>query len=323
VGSAALRYVQSINERIVNRVVLNQDDLDLMQLELEAIGIDMCRQLFDPEFVRLLWAHRSEIKSVQVTSFEPYIPWELLRLEHPDEEWIDDKFLCEYGLIRSFGGRTPPKRLKGDDWRYLRASYEHNLHPNLGREVESLRTKLAEYGTELREIEPRILALLSALEDPDFDVLHIVCHGKTELDNIELTKLVLSDRQTPQGPMPVTVEPATVRSRARLRKRLPLIFLNACETAQQAPSLTNWGGWPDAFWDRGAGAFVGTSWAVREESAVAFAEAFYGTLLEGSPLTEATTAGRSAAKAEGDASWLAYVVYGHREARIDDAPAME
>jgi len=107
-----------------------------------------------------------------------------------------------------------------------------------------------------------------------------------------------------------------VRGEAKLKARAPLVFLNACETGQQAPSLTDWGGWPKTFWEAGAGAFVGTSWSVRERPAAAFSEAFYTSLLKGDTLAGAARAARTAAKAIGDASWLAFVVYGHPMAQL-------
>jgi len=126
---------------------------------------------------------------------------------------------------------------------------------------------------------------------------------------------VIGDRQTPQGPQPVTLDATTVRRTARLEERTPLVFLNACETGDQGASLTDWGGWPRAFCETGAGAFIGTSWSVRERPATTFATAFYDAMLDGRTLAEAAGAARSAAKQLGDASWLAFVVYGHPMAR--------
>nr|MBA2669951.1 hypothetical protein [Gemmatimonadota bacterium] len=59
---------------------------------------------------------------------------------------------------------------------------------------------------------------------------------------------------------------------------------------------------------------------VRERPAQEFAEAFYSSLLRGSTLTAAANAGRAAARALGDGSWLAFTVYGRLGARAK-APA--
>jgi hypothetical protein len=55
---------------------------------------------------------------------------------------------------------------------------------------------------------------------------------------------------------------------------------------------------------------------VREKPAAAFARAFYDQLLDGGTLAEAAREGRAAAKALGDGSWLAFVVYGEPSARL-------
>jgi CHAT domain-containing protein len=93
------------------------------------------------------------------------------------------------------------------------------------------------------------------------------------------------------------------------------VFLNACETGRIGAVLTAWGGWPNVFLRAGAGAFVGSSWAVRDKPAGVFATAFYNSLLDGGTLAEAASAARAEAKKLGDVSWLAYKVYGHPRAR--------
>ncbi len=315
-AAAPLAYVQSIYKRVVDRVLLNSDDLQVFSRELKAIGTDMCRQLLDPELVRLLWGRRGDISVVQVTSREPYIPWELLRLEHPDSNDVDDRFLGEYGLVRTFKGPMPPRVLHGADWRYLVGTYPNNSLPPVGDEVDFLTSTLPGMGIAPRLIPSDPEKIYEALGSPDFDVLHISCHGSTALDEIERTQLIVSDRRIGQEIRPVTIDTTTVRGEAKLKARAPLVFLNACETGQQAPSLTDWGGWPKTFWEAGAGAFVGTSWSVRERPAAAFSEAFYSSLLKGDTLAGAARAARTAAKAIGDASWLAFVVYGHPMAQL-------
>ena len=83
--------------------------------------------------------------------------------------------------------------------------------------------------------------------------------------------------------------------------------------------LTSIGGFAEAFLRAGAGAFVGTLWAVCDRPARTFGEAFYGALLGGRTLAEATRAGRDGARAAGEATWLAYVVYGHPHATLSAA----
>jgi CHAT domain-containing protein len=175
-------------------------------------------------------------------------------------------------------------------------------------------------GTELtpEQLDPAPGTLLDALANPEFDVLHILCHGETELDNIEAARLILADRPS-RTTQPFVVDATTVAAEARLDIRTPppLIFLSSCESGQQGFSLTDQGGWPRAFISKGVGSFVGTSWSVRESPAIEFAVGFYDALLSGKPLCAAANAGRSSAKAKPDASWLAFVVYGKPMARME------
>ena len=75
-------------------------------------------------------------------------------------------------------------------------------------------------------------------------------------------------------------------------------------------------GWAQGFMAAGAGAFVGTLWAVRSESAAAFAETFYAALTAGSTLGEACRQARTeTGRHHDDPTWLAYSVYGDPAAK--------
>ncbi|HET7037376.1 MAG TPA: CHAT domain-containing protein [Thermomicrobiaceae bacterium] len=313
---SSLRYVQGIYQRIVEDVL--PKDLPLFQDRLRGIGAEMSQQLFPDDLVRtILWPHRDQISAVQVTTDEPYIPWELARLRHPDTGEVDEKFLCEYGLVRSLRGRSGPRDLRAQRWRYLTASYPNFTLQPVGAEVGYFDQEVQPGGGEVAQIPADPGKLLDALKAPDFDVLHVSCHGQTGLKDAEQSVLIISDQKTPRGPRPVTLSPADVTGLGRpLAACCPLVFLNACESGQQAPVLTDWGGWPRAFWEAGCGAFVGTSWSVHEQPAANFTRGFYDALRGGATLAEAAAAGRAAAKPLGDATWLAYVVYGNPVARV-------
>jgi CHAT domain-containing protein len=98
----------------------------------------------------------------------------------------------------------------------------------------------------------------------------------------------------------------------------PLVFLNACRTAGEAPWLAETMGWAKQFMRAGAGAFVGSLWAVRSSAARTFAEAFYDALVtQGLALgTASLRARQSIADEAGDPTWLAYAIYGHPAAAV-------
>ena len=81
-------------------------------------------------------------------------------------------------------------------------------------------------------------------------------------------------------------------------------------------------GWAKQFMSAGAGAFLGSLWAVRSDSARAFADVFYQALVtERVPLDAASLQARQAiAGDDGDPTWLAYTVYGNPSATIATGP---
>jgi CHAT domain-containing protein len=93
----------------------------------------------------------------------------------------------------------------------------------------------------------------------------------------------------------------------------PLVFMNACTSAGKAPLFTDVSSWADRYLYSGAGAFVGSLWEVRDQSAPEFAAAFYQKLTSGGTLGEAVKAGREIIKANnpGDPTRLAYTLYGN------------
>lgn len=66
----------------------------------------------------------------------------------------------------------------------------------------------------------------------------------------------------------------------------------------------------------GAGLFIGPLWEVGDATAYAFSLTFYTALLRGATIAQATRQGRTAARRQGDPTWLAYSVYGHPNATV-------
>jgi len=315
-GATTLAYVKSLYRRLTEDVLRTRADAAAFADKIAGLGLEMCGELFPADFVDAIWPVRHRIKVVQVTSWEPFIPWELVRLRHPSGK-RDERHLAEYGLVRTLHGRTPPRRLRRRDWSYLAASYPGGTYESVGAEVVFMTDDLPKKrGIVPRAIPATYEAFRGALAAGDFDVLHVACHGLSPDDDLSRAVLVLGDEVGPGGPRPVQVDATTLEGFAQLAERRPLVFLNACESGKLGPSLTAWGGWPASFLRAGAGAFVGTSWAVREKPARLFAETFYGALLDGVPLAEAALRARNAARL-GDGSWLAFKVYGHPLARLE------
>jgi CHAT domain-containing protein len=102
----------------------------------------------------------------------------------------------------------------------------------------------------------------------------------------------------------------------------PIVFFNACRTAGEVPGLVQMMGWAKQFMGAGAGAFLGSLWAVRSNSAQSVADAFYqGFVTDRLPLGAASLRARQAIAEEGDPTWLAYTVYGNPAATIGEQGA--
>lgn len=316
-GSATRGYVNGIYQRIETQVLETYDDFQVFDIKLRAISTDMSDQLFDPAFVRAVWDRRDAIRGIKVYSREPHIPWELVRLRHPDTGEVDERYLCEYGLVRNLGGASRPRTIGRGAWSYLVGDYPNQTQKALSEDAKYLASSLPGRGIQPAKIASTEREMLLALEAGAFDVLHIACHGQSDQQKIDDARLIIGDRQTIRhGVQPIAIDALTVQQTAKLATRGPLVFLNACQSGREGQSLTRLGGWPAAFWTAGAGAFVGTSWSVYEKPAAVFASAFYDALLDGATLGAAAAKARSAAKQLGDASWLAYLVYGDPRATM-------
>jgi CHAT domain-containing protein len=95
-----------------------------------------------------------------------------------------------------------------------------------------------------------------------------------------------------------------------------VVTLNACQVGRAGYKLTSIGGFARAFLSKGAGLFISSMWSVGDGTARTFTETLYRGLLDGKKLSEATIAAREASRKAGEATWLAYTVYGHPDATL-------
>jgi CHAT domain-containing protein len=104
-----------------------------------------------------------------------------------------------------------------------------------------------------------------------------------------------------------------------LRLSAPTIFMNACRSAGLNATYNRLDSWAGKFLEAGAGAFIGSLWAVSDGAAREFAQEFYSRLRAGSSLGEAVKLARQvAARRADDPTWLAYSVYGDPRATIGE-----
>ncbi|HEY1694680.1 MAG TPA: CHAT domain-containing protein [Polyangiaceae bacterium] len=263
----------------------------------------------------ILWQQRERIRTVQITSDEPWVPWEVCRLTGKGEDGrvVDGPFLAEaFEVTRWLYGAAPPAQLTlrklalvvpGDSG-LTNAQAEADFVRGLGQE-----------GRQVIPLKADFLEITDAMAHGSYDVWHFTGHGRADVAaNADQDVIELSGGQFLR-PEDVSGEVENV-----LASR-PIVFLNACQTSQGGLSLSSIGGWAQRFIcpetsGSSASAFIGSYWSVGDDAALTFARMFYTRLIAGDTIGRAARAARAAVRDTGDPTWLAYTVYADPNARL-------
>jgi hypothetical protein len=312
-------YVNKLYEEIENRWVSNRADAAAFNEDLRAFGAQLWDELFPAALQADLWQHRDSIRSVMVYSEEPFIPWELVHMKEPGKPLgAEPLFLAQKGIVRwlhNFG--YPPDKLflRAGRCRYVIPDYPHADYrlPEALEEAQFLQQKF-----QATAVDPQLNSVRTLLsQGADFDLLHFAGHGVAEHDNIANAQFMLQGRVEAGNYLPSYLSATTVEQFASLESAdgtRPMIVLNACQAGRAGYRLSGIGGFARAFLTGKAGVFVGALWSVGDQPARSFTEQLYHQLLAGDRLAEAAIAARETARKSGEATWLAYVIYGHPHA---------
>lgn len=317
------RFVKGIYDDIEQRRLKSPNDHAAFLLELRSYGATLFRSLLPQQVQRALWKHRNEIESILLLSTETHVPWELVHICDPDTGTLPDEqcFLAEKGLVRWLHNtQVQPETIP------VRTGKTRHIVPDypaaewkLPATKDELAFMSTHFGTtDVGNNATDLYTLLTG--DPDLDMLHFAGHGQAASADIRDAAILMLGKVGQQQWSPDHAKALVVRSLplsegARAR---PFVFLNACQVARAGHVVGTIGGFAAAFLSRGAGAFVAPLWAVGDAPAFVFGEALYrGFFHGGLTLSAATTAARKVAAANGDATWLAYAVYGHHDARAE------
>jgi predicted DNA-binding transcriptional regulator YafY len=270
-------------------------------MERAGLGLwnDMVPELIKEQF----WLLRGNITAFSIAAADDIIPWELL---YPMTEDHDEGFLVEqFPVVRRVYGQRRLRTFTVGETRYVVPS---GAPRNAVSEIATIRRVLGEAESRADAID-RLDVLLDLIESGDCGLLHFACHNSFTADG-EGSVISMDG-----GAFVPTLLTKAVTKRT-LDQWHPLVFINACRSAGSTPEYTRIMGWAQRFMAAGAGAFAGTLWAVRSESAATFAEAFYAALRAGIPLGEASRQARvETDRDHDDPTWLAYTVYGDPAAR--------
>lgn len=219
---------------------------------------------------------------------------------YPVNEGREEGFLCErLPVVRRVFGQDRVRELALHEAVFV---VPPGSPTNAEQEVHALNARLGPGRQDLRVLTQR-QELTNLLESGHRGVLHFACHNTFTAAGSEIA---MAD-----GPF-APIDLAVAAEAHRLRADRPLIFFNACSSAGEIGWFGATLGWAPQFLKAGAGAFIGTLWPVRSQSALHFADAFYEQLItHGKPLGQAALTARNATRSQdGDPTWLAYAVYG-------------
>ena len=277
----------------------------LVRNRLRNLGVQLWADAVPKAIRDQFWDMADRIKLFTVASDMDAVPWELL---YPEDGSNDNGFLVEqFPVVRRVYGQGRARQLPLASAAYI---VPPGSPDNAMNEVQAVRSQLGASIND-RGVVQRLDEIIELLESSP-SVLHFACHNQFTDQSGSVIKLE-------GGPLRPSDLASAVQKHG-LAAASPLVFLNACRTAGETPGLTQMMGWAKQFMGAGAGAFLGSLWAVRSSSAQAFADAFYHALItERAPLGAASLQARQTiAEDGGDPTWLAYTVYGNPSATVGE-----
>lgn len=278
--------------------------------EVTSLGHDLYQALF-PRPLRAIYRELAgRVRTLLLTSDEPWIPWEIVRPCELD----DDDFLCmRFEMSRWLTGDVPLAFEK-----QLRQMLVVQAGDGGGDDPEGegrVLRELAERTPGLEAAQRRHVGFREAvdlLEDGDFDLIHFIGHGVHDQRRPAESRIELADRL-------LRARHLSPEAEKRLRPRRPVVFFNSCQVGRLSRSLTSVDGWAQRWVRRcGCSVFLAPILSVEDGRAARFAELVYRRLYAGHSLGEAVLHARHDLRREGpgDLTWLSYSLYGAPSARI-------
>ena len=293
---------------------LTDDERTKATEELNVLAEGLFEQLLPEEF-RIEYFTRiqplqqaGKIKSMLITSDEPWIPWELLKPYYysvsEGREYVAENFWAlDFQLARWLAGRGPAARVTVQEAALVLPDVGL---PAVAQEQAFLTTLAADHTIQLRAPSKTLAEVKDLFLHGGYQLMHVATHGRFNTSDADESVLELSDENL----RPLDLVASGLRG---IRKSMPLVFLNACDGGRADFSLTGLGGWAEKlFREANASAFVGALWEVHDDLAVEFTKHFYGRLAAGDSLGEAMRAARAHLREvdETNPTWLAYTLYG-------------
>lgn len=300
-----------------NRAADDSLGTEVVKRRLRSVGERIFEELLPEDLQEVLCQIQTgPVKTLQITSDEPWIPWELLQPETIDPvaaaSWYE-----RFALARWLVGKHAP-RAEIRVWRLacIEAAGAVEEEPLQGavEDRQYLSQVSAETGViDLSLADATLDEVGELLDHGDIDLWHFSGHGSAESDAAEAEGIRLMRR--------TTLLPADLdwQRRRHIADRHPLVFLNMAGARYRNRTLTGLAGWVKV-WIQGSrcGALLAPIYAVDDQLAHLFSRTFYEAARRGQTVGQAAmTARRAVQEKDPEGSdWMAYVVYAHPNARI-------
>ncbi|MBX2998871.1 MAG: CHAT domain-containing protein [Caldilineaceae bacterium] len=314
-NAAPQRFLRGILTEM-SRLARNRADNPAQIIrQIEGIGENLFLDLFPAALQTVYWTlcdlrDQGVIRSLLITSDEPWIPWELIKPYDANSDRSDDFLAGGWQLCRWLAGPGPVDQIRVLAARLIAP----DLDLDFVKKEKSYFASMAHWGVDIGASPlQRLEEVQLVTEEGGIQLLHFATHGNFGDGNPDESVIRLADQ--------AELYPRDLRgSRVRgLRQSRPMVFLNACHTAQIDFALTGLGGWAERLLvDVCASAFIGTLWEVNDELAAEFSGAFYHTLWQGSTLGEAFQFARNHVRRlqPANSTWLAYTLYGDPNVKV-------
>jgi hypothetical protein len=282
--------------------------------EIRQIGRRLWNDLIPYELkIAYVQNHRRWRKGdFMLVSNEPHIPWELVWPSAPGRylggPWCLHLGFSRWLSRRNDGGgmRGPRGLLRWSTWAGLVAVDDLEHAPEEQSLLRATMQSLA--GRDLSPPEPTPEAVRHLLGQ-EYNWLHATCHGRQDGTNqtvgLKLDRWLLHVDEF--------LNPKADRT---LTESRPGFFFNICSGSRAGWAQTGLDGWAPRLLGGGAGFFLAPLWAVSDRQALSFARSFYAGMAAGLTAAQGVRQARLAARRQGDPTWLAYALYAHPGARL-------
>jgi hypothetical protein len=289
-------------------------------LAAEGFGDTLYRDYVPNAFKEVFWAlkERGVLRSIQITSNSPVMPWELVRPRSRDGATGDDFLGIGYRLARwaprNFAAQAdnPLNRMPFTGVATVAPAYaDSRALPFQKIELDAL-SKLAGF----RQFDGDFGSFEKLVGEVSSGFIHFSGHGAMNVpgSGAPVFAIELADQSLDPGTWSALIARAHGTGN-------PFYFFNACDTGRSELLGGFIQGWGPAVLASGASGFIGGMWPLTDRTAASFSTSFYSGIadnLKDGPvyLADVLRDVRRQFYETGDPTYLAYTFYGNANLKV-------